>query len=55
MFGEISDTVNYYKVKAMEAMLPKELPTKMKETFLKMAEKMSPAEIAEVGKKFAEG
>ena len=54
MFNDVSDMINQMKEKAMEAMLPMELPTSMKEKFLKMSHKMSPAEIAEVRKKFQE-
>lgn len=54
MFKEVSDTVVMMKQKAMEAMLPNELSTKMKEKFLEYAKRMSPAEIEEVGRRFQE-
>lgn len=54
MFKDVADTVNVMKEKAMEAILPKELPTKMRERFLELSHKMSPKQIAEVGQKFVE-
>lgn len=54
MFSEVSDMVNKIKETAMKAQLPSQLPTKMKEKFLEMSHRMSPAEIAEVGRKFHE-
>lgn len=54
MFNDVSDMINLMKEKTMEAMIPMGLPKEMKEKFLEMSHKMSPAQIAEVGKKFQE-
>ena len=54
MFDDVSDILTDMKEKAMEAVLPNRLPTKIKEKFLEMSHRMTPAEIAEVGKKFQE-
>ena len=54
MVCNTTDIMNKLKEYAMEAQLPSQLPTKMKEKFLELSHKMTPGEIAEVGEKFRE-
>lgn len=54
MFEEISDLINSLKEKAMEAMLPKNLPEETKKEYLELSHKMSPKQLEEFGQKMIE-